>query len=41
MINFANVSLNQKENKNIEEREKENKIERSQNLVENSEIQLF
>ena len=25
MINFANISLNQKENKNIEEREKENK----------------
>lgn len=25
MINFANTSLNQKENKNIEEREKENK----------------
>ena len=25
MINFANVSFNQKENKNIEEREKENK----------------
>ena len=41
MINFANTSLNQKENKNIEEREKENKIERSQNLVENSEIQLI
>ena len=41
MINFANISLNQKENKNIEEREKENKIERSQNLVENSEIQLI
>ena len=39
MINFANTSLNQKENKNIEEREKEHKIERSQNLVENSEIQ--
>ena len=41
MINFANVSFNQKENKNIEEREKENEIERSQNLVENSEIQLI
>ena len=41
MINFANTSLNQKENKNIEEREKENKIERSQNLVENFEIQLI
>ena len=41
MINFANTSLNQKENKNIEEREKENKIERSQNLVENCEIQLI
>ena len=25
MINFANISFNQKENKNIEEREKENK----------------
>ena len=25
MINFANTSLNQKEKKNIEEREKENK----------------
>ena len=41
MINFANVSFNQKEKKNIEEREKENKKERSQNLVENSEIQLI